>query len=92
MELIKKYDCALETASDAESPSRKMVFSMPVASSAWISKRGKLVVLLKARAGVAQLGSFKKRVVTDPMATESKLYPIAHTSHSQYVPSHYIRG
>jgi hypothetical protein len=52
---------------------------MPVALSDWMSKRGRLVVLLKAKAGVVQPGSEKKRVAMTPMAMERRLYPIAQT-------------
>jgi hypothetical protein len=79
MALIKKYDWARLTASDVLSPSLRIESRILVASNDWMSKRGKLVVLLKARAGPVQLGSLSKRVAMTPMIIEMTLYPIDHT-------------
>jgi hypothetical protein len=73
MALIKKYDSARLTAESASSPSLRIDVKMPVALSDWMSNSGKLVVLLKANAGVAQLGSLSKRVVKTPMAMDRRL-------------------
>lgn len=44
---------------------------MPAASRDWTSKRGRLVVLLKAKAGVTHFGRLKALVAPTPMARET---------------------
>jgi len=44
---------------------------IPAASRDWTSRRGRLVVLLKAKAGVTHDGSLKSFVDVTPMASEA---------------------
>jgi hypothetical protein len=44
---------------------------MPAASRDWTRRRGRLVVLLKAKAGVTHDGSLKSFVAVTPIASEA---------------------
>jgi len=44
---------------------------MPAASRDWTRRRGRLVVLLKAKAGVTHEGSLKSFVAVTPIASEA---------------------
>ena len=79
----KKYDWALSIAADDESPSLNIDWSMPVASSDCMRRSGRLVVLLKARAGVTHEGNLNVRDAKTPRTMETALYNNAHTSNSQ---------
>jgi len=64
--LTRKYDLARSMTSDDES---KLV-KMPAASRDWISSKGRLVVLLNAKAGVTHDGSLKSLVNPHPSRRE----------------------
>jgi hypothetical protein len=58
---------ARSTTSEEESREERM----PAASRDWTRRRGRLVVLLKAKAGVTHLGRLKSLVAVTPMAREA---------------------
>ncbi len=53
------------------SPRTNKPFRMPVDSSDSIKRRGRLVVLLKARAGVTHDGNLKSLAAASPMPMET---------------------
>ncbi len=68
MALTRKYDFARATAPPEESS----VSRSCVAASDWTSSSGRLVVLLKAIAGVTHDGALKMRVMAAPIAIDRR--------------------
>lgn len=66
MAFTKKYDLARPMTSDDES----RLVKIPAASRDWMSSRGRLVVLLKARAGVTHDGSLNALMSPHPSKRE----------------------
>ena len=58
---------ARSTTSEEESRPERM----PAASRDWTRRRGRLVVLLKAKAGVTHFGRLKNLVAATPIAREA---------------------
>jgi hypothetical protein len=67
MALTRKYDLARSTTSEELS----RLDRIPAASRDWTRRRGRLVVLLKAKAGVTHDGSLKSFVAVTPIASEA---------------------
>lgn len=73
MELMRKYDFARSTAV----PDESRMFKSPVAARDWTSSNGMEVVLLKAMAGVTQVGILSSLVKPNPKSMDDRPYASA---------------